>query len=444
MTQDSYDLGNFKEWLENSTIQEITQLAHLDTSKVELKPKGSSFDSEAAEDWCRDNIFLYFNDEDHGIYSDPSEDPDFEGTHPDKWEEENPEPYEGDYDDESDYNKALEEHIKERAKARESYRIQVGRWERRMEDKRSAEIEQAVEGCIDHRRELRGESDDGEGYDYKFFHNGEEYNVEMDKQMMRNFGDYRIPAEVMSYNITFSGPQDYSLTGTAGPQAVAIYSKLLAAIKKLMDTEQVDALTFSAYEPAMIPVYDRFMRTYLGDKFTTVAPTTHVRTEKLREIMKKIAPQDRARFEKQIETAQSEREAKVAQVQFAKRLFRKLVSEKGAIIGKITGVKQPDRSARKVYPAVVIDIDPKTIKLLALIDDQGIGIRLSLADIHYDNYGRLADPKNIDPSALQEFRSEFASGKDKSGNKSSAAEYIKNKIPSFNFQFHKFEDMPQK
>lgn len=96
------------------------------------------------------------------------------------------------------------------------------------------------------------------GFSHKFQHDGENYEIKMPMR--------EVPCEigrVETYTVDFQGPSGHSLTGEAGMSANIIYSKLLLVVKKLLETTDVNALKFSAYDPRMAPMYRLFYTKFL-------------------------------------------------------------------------------------------------------------------------------------------------------------------------------------
>lgn len=146
----------------------------------------------------------------------------------------------------------------------------------------------------------------GNSYIYDFEHNGESYKVEMENS------DY--PYEDMkefnpTYVIAFEGPNDMDLTGTAGMSATIIYRAMLLAIKKLLETTEVNSLEFSPAAPRMLPMYDIFYKKYLlpdpprGQGFVRVRQTLYVRRSHLEDKMHKKSTGDQEVFRQNMASA---------------------------------------------------------------------------------------------------------------------------------------------
>jgi hypothetical protein len=113
-------------------------------------------------------------------------------------------------------------------------------------------------------------------YLYKFKYGNQNFNVIMQLQNDKLLGIGKI------YRIDFSGPKHYDLTGTAGLGATSIYTQVLLAIKKLLESTEVNGLYFSPNAGAMRVIYKRFFDKYLGRDFTQVDKNNYIRKDVLR------------------------------------------------------------------------------------------------------------------------------------------------------------------
>ena len=410
---------NFREWLEQALYNEIATLASIDASKVTLKSKGGSFDYAAARDFCADNMHLFYDETDWGVYPEAEQDPEFAGKSPEAWEEENPAPSEDDYEDRERFEEDYERWTAEREKAAEKYESDLKVWESENESRREQSVEMAIDRCVEDRQELHRDEEPGEGYTYSFTHEGDAYTVDMSKDKVNRLVGYSLPMTLTSYNIEFSGPSGYSLTGSAGSSAVKIYSNMLAAIKKLMETEEVDAFTFSAAHPFMVPMYDRFFKTYLGNQFTQVHENMYMRNDRLKEALASMSPTTRSEAEKNIGKAQKERGEQVAKVQASKKAMRDLISKKHDIIGKITGYVAYESI---IVPAVVKDIEASKI-ILVTFGALNMPVRVPVSD-----YDKIVSPSLIPKEKMQHFLDEMAK-------KEKTYEAIMKEVPSYSGSF---------
>lgn len=87
------------------------------------------------------------------------------------------------------------------------------------------------------------------------------------------------------YEISFKGPNEHSLTGTAGTTANVIYTQLLLSVKKLMETVPVMGFSFIPAASAMRMVYQRFFEQFLKKDFMQVGHDTYIKKDKIREVL---------------------------------------------------------------------------------------------------------------------------------------------------------------
>ena len=86
-----------------------------------------------------------------------------------------------------------------------------------------------------------------------------------------------------SYNVELEGPAGTKLTGRSGINATIVYRQLLLAVRKLMDSEDVGAITFVPAEDDMNLPYTRFVKSYVRPEFSEVSPGFFVRKSILRD-----------------------------------------------------------------------------------------------------------------------------------------------------------------
>lgn len=99
------------------------------------------------------------------------------------------------------------------------------------------------------------------------------------------------------WSITLEGPAGYSTTNKGNPARV--YTQLLLAIKKLMETQQVDGFSFTPAEDAMGLVYDQFVRRFLKD-FVRISSSVIVRKEIYDRALAGMSASERRRVEEKI------------------------------------------------------------------------------------------------------------------------------------------------
>jgi hypothetical protein len=81
-----------------------------------------------------------------------------------------------------------------------------------------------------------------------------------------------------SYEIGLQVNGSYQLTGN-NSKPTAIYGELFKAIRKLMEQENPDALSFRGAVEAQDVMYDRFYKTYLKPYFTRVGVRNYLRND---------------------------------------------------------------------------------------------------------------------------------------------------------------------
>ena len=118
------------------------------------------------------------------------------------------------------------------------------------------------------------------------------------------------------------------MTGKAGPAAARIYKNLLLAIKKFIEQQKPNVLTFSGATGSQDIIYDVFIRRVLGDSpgkspqlvFFPVSKTVFLSKAFINE----LSPKDQINVNRVIERSKSEREESVALERDRKARSRKL------------------------------------------------------------------------------------------------------------------------
>lgn len=87
------------------------------------------------------------------------------------------------------------------------------------------------------------------------------------------------------YNISFIGPNTYSLTGASGTTANVIYTQLLLTVKRFMETHEVNGVSFIGAEPAQNLIYKRFYNQFLKKDFLPVSQGLFIKKTKLRQML---------------------------------------------------------------------------------------------------------------------------------------------------------------
>lgn len=298
----------FMEWLR---IDEITKLSQLDSSGVELEKIGDDFDEDEAYGDCAREM----NDGDID------------------WDEDG-----DDGDDEED-----------------SYVLRM-RKRKEQEEKR----EEMIKQCVDNKEEEWERDQKGKPvmeYEYKFTVDDKDvYAVDFSRHSGVVEGN-----DMDVWEVIFTRNGRTTLTGTSGGGAVKVYSKLLAAIKKLTEIEDVKGFKFYGAHPFMDIMYDKFLKA-LGN-FVPVHTNYQsgflgndlfVRKDLLKDV------ESHKDFGK-------EHDDRIGRIKALKEKLRNLMADKSKIVGKVTGWHSPSFSA--TLPAIVTDINNQGIKMLVFKPD---------------------------------------------------------------------------
>jgi hypothetical protein len=306
----------FKTWFKNIELLEMSDILKMSTDDVPLETMTdaeSEFDDDQVENECEKEVPYADEDGDNGVYNDPHDDPEFNHTHPDNYEDENPPPDPDDFEngkEDKDYKSDLITWNNEKFEHEKDYEKKVARWERVMDRKR-AELDEkesharweAIQECKDKKREEWEESRKNTiGFQSSFKHEGEDFHVVIYNDKIEYAG-HEVPG---SYRIEFEGPNRYNTTGTAGTQATAIYSKMLLVIKKLMTTQEVNGITFEPHEPGMALVYQRFYDRFLKNEFTRISTKQAVRTTYIEKVNANLHPDSIKNAQAKITSAEKE------------------------------------------------------------------------------------------------------------------------------------------
>jgi hypothetical protein len=110
------------------------------------------------------------------------------------------------------------------------------------------------------------------GYYYNWLYNNKKYSVGFEKVQDTNPSWLELPdgseIEANGYIVEFVGPKGTRPTDLAGGASLVIYKQMMLAIRKLIETEHVDYLAFSGQTGKMDRLYDRFVKKFLGDRYT--------------------------------------------------------------------------------------------------------------------------------------------------------------------------------
>lgn len=298
----------FKLWLiENEEkYWEMSSLTDADVSHINFTPlENDNFDEEFERSVCRRNVRYDINKHDFftDVYDDHLDDPDFDYVSPENWEDENPAPDENDYHTE-EFDKAYAEWEKEKDDYDEFYEKKVEQWHKKNEEK-TAEAEAAyqdkmdeeIENCVEEKRQ-EYERDLEKGFQHSFTIDNEKFNIRFTDlqygqdesfiEKCRNLGlDKTEVKNVIGkiYSIEFNKNDEYHAT-KENKNYIKIYSQLILAVKKLIETESVGGLSFSGYERGMNLIYEKFYKTFLKKHFTIFSDKLYLKNEAIKQIMK--------------------------------------------------------------------------------------------------------------------------------------------------------------
>jgi hypothetical protein len=354
---------NFKEWLSDNgdLFWEALDPSKMDVSKIHLEPMVDEFDEDDAQRECERDA-RYFDDSEYysGVYDNWEDDPDFEAPITvDSWEDDNPEPEKEDFETDEEFNDALKTWQDERDKVDAAFEEAIQDWERDMRSRRSDAEEAAetarqeeIDNCVEEKR--REYLDVDHGFKHTFSHDGQDFEVTFQKEPRSYNGKYLDNV----FSVMFQGPEGYSTTGMAGTKATAIYGKLIGAVKKLIDTQDVEALTFTPAEPAMRIMYERFYQSFLKKEFVRVASDFYVRRDIVKDFIKGIpaGSQKRQDLYDTAKKAHVEAKSNVAAAELLKSIRRNAVRIGPSLVGKFVPVYNGSR------PVFVVNFDPSQAK----------------------------------------------------------------------------------
>lgn len=285
----------FKEWF---YLMEYGEILKEPLDKVHFEP-GNYFDEKEAREECEEEKFdtsYYYRD----IYDDYRDDPDFEGHDPNEWYQENPEPKFKNYshleDGEEEYQSALKDWNDERDDVEARFESAVERWEKKMQVLRDEAEETAlnakeaaVEKCVENKRKDH-QKEEFDGYHSAFEVGGNQFGVTFER-LPKTFEGKTVEN---IYNVIFTGPESTNTT-KRGRDMHTIYKNLLLAVRKLIETNNVEGLIFTPAEPAMGLVYHKFYKQFLIKQFLMVGNSIYLRKDVIRDLMSGVSDDKKRR-----------------------------------------------------------------------------------------------------------------------------------------------------
>lgn len=290
-------LFSFKNWLQSEESHDIcyfwemVDLKSADTSHINFTKITNEFDENAAQSDCEDEVEHYFDESEftQDIYDDYTDDPNFSTINAEEWEEGNPPPERSDFENDEEFESAMNQWQDDKEAANDEFESAVANWEEeqkelreKLDEKISDAKHQEVLNCIENKRENHDSDSEEEEYHYNFKVENKDYRLTIEKEKiiwMRNHLDN-------IYIIYFTGPKGFKTTQESGTLANKIYSELILGLKKFIEENDVDGLEFSAYEPQMVLMYNRFYNTFMKEKFIRVSSTLYLKKDLVRKIMK--------------------------------------------------------------------------------------------------------------------------------------------------------------
>jgi len=225
----------------------------------------------------------------------------------------------------------------------------------------------------------------GGSYEYKF----DDFTVKLYRGIGMKVGDKMVDG---IWSVSFNRGNSYALTGASGSGGTAVYGKVLGAVKKLMEVEEVNGLKFSGFDSRQDIMYDKFLKTLGG--FTPVKLGIYLKDE----IINANASEEDL---KQYKGFGEKREIYLHNLKVAKTALR----NKG-LIGKITGCSySPIQNASA--PAIILRINSGSrFTSLSLLVWDGHGVIEKDIDSDGLTYV-ITSPSLIDPSLMASLMGEI-------------------------------------
>lgn len=154
-----------------------------------------------------------------------------------------------------------------------------------------------------------------------------------------NGQNFKFMAEIFKYNynmnsvsISFSGNDGHKLTGTSKNSGSAVYSQILLAIKKLLEIEPIDYISFSAADIQMAPIYERFFNKFLSNEFIHYDKYGYIRRTKLKEILQNSSEEEKKTIYKNMISAKRNKRDDTKEAQLKKANKQQFVKKFNTIV----------------------------------------------------------------------------------------------------------------
>lgn len=335
---------------------EMGGIRTMDTSGINLTAQREPFNTYDARDECqnlaRQQVFW------KGIYDSPEQDPAYDGDNEKWWNE-------------------------------RDVKVQAVR------DKYNA----FVINCIEEKRlKHKGEV---QGYTHSWELDGKNYYARFEKKNTPASTKNLIGEVPNIFSITFEGPEGYDLTGKEGGKATAIYSRLLAAAKKVLDSGEVNGLYFSPADEKMALMYRKFFEDYMSKDF--IQPQKHFYLKKsfLKERLASLPAEQRQKVYSQILSGNRDIRGELQRINQQKLDARNAFLTAKQYVGKVVGY----RSGYSVIPAYVKAVNPNGRAEMYMYDTYSNRLEIGTWPIVTDRLAPTAftDTKSIEPEKLERF-----------------------------------------
>lgn len=194
------------------------------------------------------------------------------------------------------------------------------------------------------------------GYNAQFSVAGERYGVRV-FPVHKTIGDSYDGKDVEVYDISFEGPNGYSLTGK-NSGASTIYSHLLASVVKIVnqlkaDGQQVNGFHFYPADPAMGLMYKKFYEEYLKPAgFLQVSGKVYLSRDYIKSIAQEVPS-----IYKKILNANRNTKAEAEQVRLEKIKKRSIASLAAKMVGNVVMYKNQYDWNNATFPGILISVD---------------------------------------------------------------------------------------
>ena len=255
----------------------------------------------------------------------------------------------------------------------------------------------SVEDCIENHRRRVIERARMPGYLYSYEHDGKPFEVTMvpepyyGQKIVDMLGRRSIASPDKFWKVDLEGPRAFGLTGESGSAAMGVYVRMLAAIKKLLETENPQGIVIMPSQDFMEPVYKRFVDSFLKDSFVMLHRHIYVR----KDVVESAEEHRKGKIGAIAADVSAKSDKRIRRIKWLKNLYRSISMAPQSYVGKIVGFEVQSR----VVPAVVEDITLSGgIKLL--VDRSGF---LREFNVEPGDYHRIKHPDDIVAITLKRF-----------------------------------------